>query len=92
MQTTVDKTPESGIPGACQDLELARSNKPRSPNQFKPHFLATRASVQLATVLDPDVPDGTALALGANLALFLRENGVKPGQIIFQPGEEEEAI
>jgi hypothetical protein len=66
------------------------ASRSRSPNQFKPHFLAARASVQLASVLDPNVPDCTALALSANLALFLRKSGIQPGQIIFQPGEGEE--
>ena len=86
--TTINETPGCG-PGARQNFDPTSESKPQS--RFKLHFFAARASVQLATILNPDLPDGTALALGANLALLLRQNRIQPGQLIFQPGEGKEA-
>jgi hypothetical protein len=48
------------------------------------HAVAVTASSLLARALSPEVPDGSAIALGTNIVFYLRRNRVKSGQITFQ--------
>jgi hypothetical protein len=61
-------------------------------DQAAKHAVVVQASSLLNRALSAEAPDGSVLALGASIIFFLRRNGVRPGELVFQVcGGKEEA-